>query len=160
MRRRTLSSIPLLMLLVGVSGCGRVDSLPLVPSAVPPQAVIPPPPPPPGTGSWLAGYTLTAVSLSGTVYESTPNGPIPIAGALVYCELCGEGTHTWATADANGFYTFPGNVANGGGIWLRAGVSTPVSVSAEGYRDASNRNGQRYVLIVGDTRLDFELVRR
>ena len=117
-------------------------------------------PPPPAAGSWLDGYTLTAVSLSGTVYESTPNGPMAIAGAWLYCELCGEATHTVAFADANGFYNFPGDLANGGGIWLSAGTSIPVKVWADGYDDPSNRDGLRYVSIVGDTRLDFELVRR
>jgi hypothetical protein len=157
-RSRTLLSIPLWVLLVGLSGCGGSDSLPSAPSVVPPQAVVPPPPP--RTGTWLDGYTLTGVSLSGTVYESTPTGPMPIAGAWVYCELCGEATHTAATADTNGFYSFPGDLANGGGVWLSAGVSTPVLVWADGYYDPSNRNGQRYALIVGDTRLDFELARR
>ena len=113
--------------------------------------------PPPRPGTWLDGYTLTAVSLSGTVYESTATGPWPIEGALVYCELCGEITHTWATADANGFYSFSGNLANGGGVWLSAGKLTPVSVQADGYHDPL---GRREVLIVGDTRLDFGLVRR
>lgn len=150
-----ISRIPLLVLLVALSGCGGSDSLPSGPSAVPPQAVVPP-----RTGTWLDGYTLTGVSLSGTVYESTPTGPMPIAGASVYCELCGETTHTFATTDANGFYSFPSDLANGGGIWLSAGASTPVLVRADGYYDPSNRQGQRYVLIVSDTRLDVELARR
>ena len=152
-----ISRIPLLVLLVGLSGCGGNDSLP-TPSPVTPEAIVPAPAP--GIPNWLDGYTLTGVSLSGTVYEPTATGPMPIAGALVYCELCGEITHTWATADANGFYSFPGNLADGGGVWLRAGTSIPVVVSADGYYDPSNRDGRRYVSIVGDTRLDFELARR
>ena len=56
----------------------------------------------------MKGYTLTAASLSGVVYEMTPTGQAVIPGAVVYCERCGEITHTWATADANGFYRFPG----------------------------------------------------
>jgi hypothetical protein len=158
MRRRTLLNVPLWVLLVGLSGCGGSDSLPSGPSAVPPEAVVPPPPP--RTGTWPDGYTLTAVSLSGTVYESTPSGPIPVPAASVYCELCGETTHTFATADASGFYNFPGDLAKGGGIWLSAGAPTPVLVRADGYYDPSNRQGQRNVFIVGDTRLDFELARR
>jgi hypothetical protein len=156
---RMLLGAPLLLLLVGLSGCGSDDALP-TPTPVPqPQAVAPPSPAPP-PGNWLAGYTLTGVSLSGTVYESTATGPMPISGALVYCELCGEMTHTWATADANGFYTFSGDLANGGGIWLVAGQRIPVLVQAEGYRDPSGSFNPRYVLIVGDTRSDFELARR
>lgn len=158
MRSRRLLGLPLLVLLVGLSGCGGADSfsMPLGPSAVPPPVVVSPP----RSGNWLDGYTLTGVSLSGTVYESTASGPMPIAGALLYCELCGEITHTWATADANGFYSFSGNLANGGGVWLSAGKLTPVSVLADGYHDPSELRGRREVLIVGDTQLDFELVRR
>jgi hypothetical protein len=108
----------------------------------------------------LDSYTLTGVSLSGTVFESTATGPMPIAGALVYCEPCGEITHTWATADANGFYSFSGDLTNSGGVWLSAGKLTPASARADGYYDPSGLLGRREVLIVGDTRLDFELVRR
>jgi hypothetical protein len=85
---------------------------------------------------------------------------MPIAGASIYCELCGETTHTFATADASGFYSFSADLANGGGIWLSAGTSIPVMVWADGYYDPSNRQGQRDVLILGDTRLDVELARR
>jgi hypothetical protein len=92
-------ALPLWVLVVALSGCHGTDSLPLGPSAPPPEAVGPLPP----TNTWLSGYTLTGVSLSGTVYESTATGPKPIAGAWVYCELCGEETHTWTKADANGF---------------------------------------------------------
>jgi hypothetical protein len=152
-----LFAVALLVLLAGLSDCGGDDVLPSPSVVQPPPVVLPPSSP---TSDWLAGYTLTAVSLSGTVYESTATGPVPIDGALVYCELCGEITHTWATADTNGFYRFPGNLADGGGVWLRPGVSTPIFVRADGYYDPTNRDGQRSVLIVGDTRLDFELVRR
>jgi hypothetical protein len=153
---RMLVGIPLLVFIVGLFGCGGDDPLPRpTPSPVTPEAVVPPPT---GGGNWLAGYTLTGVSLSGTVYESTATGPMPIAGALVYCELCGKETHTWAAADANGMYNFSGDPANGGGIWLKAGQRTPVLVQAEGYRDPSG--SPRYVLIDADTRFDLELVRR
>ena len=54
---------------------------------------------------------------------------------------------------------FSGDLDNGGGVWLWAGQLTPVSVRADGYRDPSERLGRREVLIVEDTRLDFELVR-
>jgi hypothetical protein len=156
-RRKAVLGILLLVLVVGLSDCGGDDSLP-TPSAVQPRAVVPPVPPP-GT-DWLAGYALTEVSLFGTVYESTVTGPMSIAGALVYCELCGKVTHSWATADANGFYSFSGDLASGGGIWLAAGQRITVYVQADGYRDPSGSLGERYVSIVGDTRLDLELVRR
>ena len=90
---RMLLGTPLLMLLVGLFGCGGDDPLPTpTPPPVTPEAIVPPPPA--GTANWLDGYTLTGVSLSGTVYESTARGPMPIAGALVYCELGGKETHT------------------------------------------------------------------
>ena len=155
--RSLLRGSVLLVLACGLSGCGGSGSsaTPLAPSPVPTQAA----PPPPSSGSWLAGYTLTGVSLSGVVYESTPAGAAPIAGALVYCELCGEETHTFATADANGFYSFSGDLANGGGVWLSAGIRTPVSVRADGYEDPPALGG-RYVLINGDTRYDMQMIRR
>jgi len=84
---------------------------------------------------------------------------VPIAGARVYCELCGEGTHTFATADANGFYRFSGDLADGGGVWLSPGIRTPVLVLADGYADPPGLAG-RYVLINGDTRFDMQMVRR
>ena len=152
-----LECVVLLALAYGLSGCAGSGSsaTPLAPSPVPIQAAAPPP----SSDSWLAGYTLTGVSLSGVVYESTPAGSAPIAGARVYCELCGEGTHTFATADANGFYRFSGDLADGGGVWLSPGIRTPVLVLADGYADPPGLAG-RYVLINGDTRFDMQMVRR
>ena len=68
------------------------------------------------------------MSLSGVVYELTPTGLTPIAAAVVDCELCGEETHTFATADDNGFYNFSGDLARGGGVWVVPGVPTPIAV--------------------------------
>jgi hypothetical protein len=166
MRHRTLVLGPVLVLALGLGGCGGSDSpaTPLTPSPLPPQAVVPAPAP----GSWLSGHTLRGVSLSGVVYELTPTGPTPIAGAIVYCEPCGEETHTFATADDNGFYHFSGDLARGGGVWVAPGVPTPIVVGYynPGYEDPSglpatrNGPGWREVLIDGDTRFDIELVRR
>jgi hypothetical protein len=168
MRNKTVVGIALLVLAQGVAGCGGTDSssAPLGPSPVAPQAA---PPPPRPLGSWLAGYTLTGVSLSGVVYESTPTGRVPIPEARVYCELCGTETHTFATADARGFYIFPGDLASGGGVWLSGG-RTPVFVENKGYRDPAGLPhlssvcpsgfSCREVLVDGDTRFDIELVRR
>lgn len=107
MRNKTVVGIALLVLAQGVAGCSATDSssISLGPSAVPPQAAPPPPRPP---GSWPAG-TLTGVSIFGVVSESTPTSRVPIPGARVYCELCGTETHTFTTADASGFYIFPGD---------------------------------------------------
>ena len=164
MRNKAVVGIAFLVLAQGVTGCGGTDSssTPLGPSPVGPQAAPPP-------GSWLAGYTMTGVSISGVVYESTPTGRVPIPGVHVYCELCGTETHTFVTADANGFYIFPGDLASGGGVWLSGGP-TPVFVENKGYRDPPGLTpfpgvcppgySCREVLVNGDTRLDIELVRR
>jgi len=163
MRNKAFVGIALWVLAQGLSGCGGTDAAraPLAPS----QAALPPARP----GPWPDGYTLTGVSLSGVVYESTPTGRVPIPGARVYCELCGTETHTFTTADASGFYIFPGDLASGGGVWL-SGRPTPVFVENRGYRDPTGLPpfpgvcppgfSCREVLINGDTRFDIELVRR
>jgi hypothetical protein len=123
-------------------------------------------PPAPGVNS--ATPTLKGVSLSGVVYELTPTGRVPIAGAIVYCEPCGEETHTFATADEHGFYYFSGDLAKGGGVWVVAGVPTPISVGIynkdfedpPGLPPVREGPGWRAVLIDGDTIFDIELVRR
>jgi len=149
----------LLVLVLALSGCGGAGpvSVPVGPSPIAPQASVPPSVP---SSSWLNGYTLTAASLSGVVYESTPAGNVPIPGAVLYCELCGETTHTWATADANGFYRFPGDPANGGGVWLAPGTPTPILVRGVGFEEQTWLGRSLSVLIAGDTRLDIALVRR
>jgi len=87
-------------------------------------------------------------------------GPSPLAGAMIYCELCGEITHTWATTDVNGNYRFPGELVNGGGVWLAPGKPTPITVGGVGF-DLRTWVGQDLnVLIAGDTRLDVVLHRR
>ena len=165
MRHRKIGIM--LVLALGLGGCGSSSSptTPLTPSPLPPQAVVPAPPPP---GSWLRDYTLTGVSLSGVVYELTTTGRTPIAGTVVYCELCGTETHTFAYADDNGFYHFTGDLASGGGVWLAPKVPTPLAVGFynKDYEDppglprVGNGPGWRAVLIEGDTRFDIELVRR
>ena len=168
MRNKTVVGIALLLLAQVVAGCGGTESssTPLGPSPVAPQAAPPPPRPP---GSWLAGYTLTGVSISGVVYESTPTGRVSIPEARIYCELCGTETHTFATADASGFYIFPVHLSSGGGVWLSDG-RTPLFVENKGYRDPAGLPpfsgvcptgfSCREVLVNGDTRFDIELVRR
>ena len=161
MRDGTLVLRGVLVLALGLGGCGGSDSpaTPSTPSPLPP-APIP-------NSSFPAG-TLRGVSLSGVVYELTSTGRRPIARAVVYCELCGEETHQFATADGNGFYHFSGDLASGGGVWLIPGVPTPLAVGGynKDYEDppglpAIPRGpGWREVLINGDTRFDIELVRR
>ena len=153
-----------LLLALGLAGCGRSDSppTPLAPSPPPPQVTTPAPSP----GAFLGGHVLTGVSLSGVVYELTAMGRTPIAGAYVYCEACGGETHQYVLADGNGFYHFSGDIASGGGVWVAAGVPTPIYM---GYNTdyelppglpASRGPGWRDVFMNGDTRFDIDLVRR
>ena len=164
MRNRTFI-LGALALGIGLGGCGRSDSpaMPPSPSPLPSQAV-----PLPAPGPSFPPGTLKGVSLSGVVYELTPAGRRPIAAAVVYCELCGKETHTFATADGNGYYHFSGDLANGGGVWVVPGVPTPIAVGyyntdyedPPGLPAIGHGPGWREVLIDGDTRLDIELVRR
>ncbi len=167
MRHTTLILVSgVLVLAAGLGACGGSDSpaAPLSPSSVSPQAVVPAR----AANSSFPFGTLRGVSLSGVVYELTATGRRPIAAALVYCELCGEETHTFATADHNGFYQFSGDLAKGGGVWVVPGVPTPIAVGYynKDYEDPPglppmrHGPGWREVLIDGDTRFDIELVRR
>jgi hypothetical protein len=120
------------------------------------------------SGGYVVGFTLQGVSLFGVVSEPTADGAVPIAGALVYCDACGEFGHTWMTTDANGYYSFSGDLGAGGGVWL-SGAPTALSVEKEGYRDPPglpppsrglpSGEGWREVVIAGDTRFDMQLVR-
>jgi hypothetical protein len=164
MNMKTRTRAGLLCVVVAFSGCSGGDSLtaPLAPS--PPQAVTPTVPEVvvpivPGS-NWLNGYTLTAASLSGVVYEMTAAGRMPIPFAVVYCELCGQITHSLATANADGFYSFSGDLATGGGVWLSRGQLTPIIVRGVNYEEDTWIGRNVNVAINGDTRLDIELVRR
>jgi hypothetical protein len=159
-RHRTSVVGGVLVLALVLGGCGTESpATPLTPAPIP-QAVVPAPAPGP--------TTLRGVSLSGVVYELTPTGRTPIAGAIVYCEPCGKETHTFATADDKGFYHFSGDLASGGGVWVAPGVPTPIAVGYynKDYEDPPGLPamrqgpGWREVLIDGDTRFDIELVRR
>jgi hypothetical protein len=164
MRYRTLFPGGVLVLNLGLAGCGGpgASPTPLSSSPLPQQATVP-------TAARFPPGTLTGVSLSGVVYELTPAGRKPISGALVYCELCGQETHTWATADDNGAYLFSGDLATGGGVWLIPGVATPIAVGGWFNNDFEDPPGLpalfpgpgwRAVQMDGDTRFDVELVRR
>ncbi len=153
-----------IVLALSMGACHGGTPFPTSPTTTtPPNRPLPPAP-----GFGAATLTLKGVSLSGVVYQLTPTGRTPIAGAIVYCEPCGEETHTFATADENGFYHFSGDLARGGGVWVAAGVPTPIAV---GYYNKNFQDppglpavrqgpGWREVLIDGDTIFDIELVRR
>ena len=94
--------------------------------------------------------------LSGVVFEMTDKGRLPIEGASVYCDSCGDPYgHTYNYTDANGLYRF---------FWTAAGA-TPLIVGKEGYALAGNPprgpvEGWIVATVDGDTRFDIELVRR
>ena len=168
MTHRTLGLGAVLMLVLGLGGgCDTSDS-PATPSAPSPRPSTVVPAPAPNRSASFPPGTLRGVSLSGVVYELTPTGRIPIPAAILYCELCGQETHTFATADANGFYQFSGDLAKGGGVWVQPGVATPIAVGPynkafgdpPGLPAVPQGPGWRTVLIDGDTRLDIDLVRR
>lgn len=104
-----------------------------------------------------AGF-VPNITLSGTVYEIVQDARVPIEGADIYCEPCLELTHSWATTDRNGFYSFTG-------VW---GTYFPISVGKKGYEDPPGTrstsgfpgSGWRDVTINGDTRFDVQLVRK
>lgn len=159
-----MRAIVAITLVFSVCACHGGTPFPTSPTTTtPPNGPLPPAP-----GVSTATPTLRGVSLSGVVYELTPTGRTPIAGALVYCEPCGEATHTFATADENGFYHFSGDLARGGGVWVAAGVPTPIAVGPyntafkdpPGLPAVRHGPGWREVLIDGDTSFDIELVRR
>ena len=163
MKTRIPTRAGLLLSVFAVAGCsgGNSSTTAVAPSPVAPQTAVVPAVAPAVPGSnWLDGYTLTAASLSGVVYEKTPAGNVPIPGAVVYCELCGKITHTWATADANGVYLFPGDLATGGGVWLSPKQPTPIVVRGVNFDEQTWLGRSLVVPMTGDTRFDVELVRR
>jgi hypothetical protein len=112
------------------------------------------------------GYALVDASLSGVVFELTPTGQVPVQGVSVYCDACGEVGHTWRTTDTAGFYSFSGDLAHGGGVWVNASDVTPLLVRKEGYAVSDpagtfpDGTGRKNVTVNGDTRFDIQLVRR
>jgi hypothetical protein len=173
---RTVGGLILVVLGLGISGCSGGSGVSPTPLA---QPIVPAPQQTPAVSCvspetfYGCTYVRKGVSLSGVVYELTETGPVGIGGAYVYCEACGLLTHTWATADANGFYSFSGDLATGGGVWLSPGFLTAIGVEHTGYQDPPGLlplrgplfhlpfgPGWREVLIDGDTRFDIQLVRR
>ncbi len=161
MTDRAQVALLVIVMAAGLAGCEGGG--PTRPSTLQQPNVTPPTGGPPGVSA------LNGVTLYGVVTETTPAGPVPIEDVSVYCDACGEFGHTWARTDANGYYSFSGDLAAGGGIWLGDGPIL-LAVRKEGYDDppdlppASTRlpsgPGWREVTIGGDTRFDVQLVRR
>jgi len=96
---------------------------------------------------------LASSVLSGMVYETTPNGRVPLDGVVLYCDACGSPVgHTFVTTDANGLYRFEWTL--NGKTWIRF-------ISKDGYRYAGPIEPPGIpVNVIGDTRFDIELVKR
>src|SRR5688500_11676316 len=104
-----MSSIQLGILVLiahGLAGCGAEPGRSSVPSA--PSSPTPPPPVVTVQQAWPPGVFAANVTLSGVVFERAQDVEVPIEGAWVYCELCGEETHSGMYTDKRGFYTFKG----------------------------------------------------
>jgi hypothetical protein len=91
--------------------------------------------------------------LSGLVYETTPNGRVPLEGVVLYCDGCGSPFgHTFVTTDTNGLYRF---------AWTNNGKNWIQFVRKDGYRYAGPSEPFGIpVNVNGDTRFDIELVKR
>ena len=148
---RSNTWVLVLALAMGVAGCDDANSpAPTAPSAVQPST----PTPTPIRTSFPPGV-LSDYTLSGVVLEVTVTGQTPIEGVAVYCELCGEETHSWSVTDSSGIYSFTG-------VWTTPGSPTPLWFSKEGYTDplGVTHSGLRQVMVSGDTRFNVELVRK
>ncbi len=145
-------------LAAGLAGCGGATA----PSPTGPSPFQQPSQQGPARAAFPPG-DLRDVTLSGVVFELTAAGRTPLQGAAVYCELCGEATHTWSITDANGVYAFTG-------VWNAGVFATSVGVEKAGYVDPPGLPavtppnpagpGWRQVVIDGDTRFDIDLVKQ
>jgi len=141
-----------------VTAACEPSSSPTAPSAVTvPTPVTPAPTPPP---SQSRPVLKPDNSLSGVVSEMTSDGLVPLAGVEIYCDACGEFGHTRVTTDGNGAYDFGRD-----GIWSDAGDVIAILITKDGYNVSGGSQGPSgwptiYVRINGDTRFDFQMVRR
>lgn len=142
-----------------VTAACEPSSSPTAPSAVTvPTPVTPAPTPPPPSRS--QPVLKPDYSLSGVVSEMTSDGLVPLAGVEIYCDACGEFGHTRVTTDGNGAYDFGRD-----GIWSDAGDVIAILITKDGYNVSGGSQGPSgwptiYVRINGDTRFDFQMVRR
>jgi len=168
MTNGTGTAIAYTLVALGLLGCGSYSSPPTAPAQVqlPPVVAQPVPPPlaPPSPGFiYGSGYVLTGVSLSGVVTERTATGQTPLEDVRIYCDACGATGHTWRLTDKNGRYSFHGDLASDGGVWLAPGFATPLVVEKEGFvavLPPVDRGGQISVKMNGNTEFDVQLQRR
>ena len=136
-------------------GCGGMSSpMPSSPSPVAPSPVASSTPVITQTSAVFAPN----ITLSGFVSEIVQGVAVPVDGASVYCEPCGEGTHTYASTDSKGFYIFTGIWGNDFSIWIgKDGYQDPAGTVNSGFPRGA---GWRDVKISGNTRFDVQLVRK
>jgi len=147
------------LVIVGfVTAACEPTSSPTAPSAVTPGPTVPAPTPAPSPSP--SRPVLTPARLSGVVSEMTAAGLIPLAGVEIYCDACGVVGHTQVTTDDSGTYDFGHD-----GIWLDGSGVVPILVFKKDYDVPDGSPGPdgstwRRVRVDGDTRFDFQLVRR
>jgi len=144
----------------GILGCGSYPSPTTAPAQVqaptPVAQPVPSPAVPPSPNPYAPGYVLTAVSLSGVVTERNATEQTPLEDVRVYCDACGVVGHTWRFTDKNGRYTFPSDLASGGGVWLSARDATPLIVQKDGFVAVLPTD----VKMNGDTEYNIQMQRR
>lgn len=96
-----------------------------------------------------------AYTLSGTVFEETSTGRVPVPDVEIYCDSCGSPVgHTFVHTDADGFYSLG---------WTYNGAN-PLLVTKANYEIADPRLkdgfGRVTPMVQGDTRFDVQLARR
>lgn len=150
------------LVIVGfVTSACEPTSSPTAPSAVSVATPGPPvPAPTPAPSPSPSRPVLRPDSLSGVVSEMTSAGLVPISDVEIYCDACGVVGHTWVRTDANGAYDFGRD-----GIWSDGTGVIPVLVFKKDYDVPDGSPGPdgstwRRVRIDGDTRFDFQMVRR
>lgn len=156
MRTRFLVVGCVLVLVLGLAGCGGSYS-PATPLAPSPQPTVSPAPTPP--------TPIGDKVLSGVVSEVTSTGRFPLEGITVYLLTCGAWNCPSAVTadysvktDKDGRYliggVYPGDLNY---LWVRNEVYDLANPMAPG---TCPDGCDRVVVVSGDTRLDIDLVRR
>ena len=99
---------------------------------------------------------IPTYTLSGTVFEMTPDGRVPVESVWVYCDSCGSPDgHTEVHSDTTGAYSFAWSADGPHRLLVRKagfGLANP-SGNLPGYAEIITAT------VRGDTRFDIELVR-